>query len=300
MLRARISLSETLMRFSYVRSNRNALTFSPVSVVVFRMYPSIVAKERSGLRDAGPQLPVTVRKVPLRLGPLARRHRTTQARPGDTLQIERQVRRALARELHDGPVQLLCGVAMRLDFCRKALETEPALLPGQIEHMKDLVGQIVQQMRTTLFELRPVVLETQGLAAALHEFLKQHQARGSRPRLTLTVDTRHPQGEISRLGATVEWAVFSIVQEAVHNALKHADAHSVGVHLKETPKALYVIVADDGVGFDLDSVRRTYGQRTSLGLINMPERAAQIGAKLKIESAPGYGTRVIVTVPGTD
>ena len=87
------------------------------------------------------------------------------------------------------------------------------------------------------------------------------------------------------------------MQEAVNNALKHAQASTISVQLKETPTALYVMISDDGQGFEVDSVMSNYEQRGSLGMVNMRERATLIGGELMLQSAPGRGTRLTVYVP---
>jgi signal transduction histidine kinase len=210
---------------------------------------------------------------------------------------EEQVREALACDLHDGPIQLVSGIKMRLDFCQKALERDPSLLPEQITHMQELAEHAVHQMRTMLFELRPLALETGGLEAALRVFLERQQEEIETTRLTLNVETCQPNPEISRLEPKVEAVIFAIVQEAVNNALKHAQASRIEVHLKETPTAIHASILDDGVGFEADKVMRSYEQQGSLGLVNIRERAELIGGELTLESLPDQGTRIAVCVP---
>jgi signal transduction histidine kinase len=226
----------------------------------------------------------------------ARRHNSALTERIRVIEAEERIRKMLARDLHDGPIQLVSGIMMRLDFCQKALERDPALLPEQISYMQELAEHALHQMRTMLLELRPMVLETQGLGAALQVLLERRQKTVKTTALTLNVETCRAGGEISRQEAKVEAAVFAIVQEAVNNALKHAQADHVEVHLKETPTAIYTTIVDDGKGFDVDKVGRGYEQQGSLGLVNIRERAESIGGELEIKSVPGRGTRISIGV----
>jgi len=213
------------------------------------------------------------------------------------IEVGEQTRKEVAGDLHDGPLQLVSAMMMQLQVCQKALEEDPSLLSKQFASMHELGQQAIHQMRTMLFELRPLVLETEGLVAALQVFLKRRQQEVKTTRLALTLKTFQPGGQISRLENKVEVALFAIVQEAVNNALKHAQASNIIVRLKETPTAIYAMIVDDGQGFELDKIRRNYGQQGSLGLVNIRERAELIGGELTMNSVPGQGTRISVYVP---
>lgn len=228
----------------------------------------------------------------------ARLHEHVLAERDRVIEAQEQARRVLARDLHDGPTQLVAGIMMSLDFCKKALEKDPSLLPKELDEMQELASRASHQMRTLLFELRPLVLETQGLGAALRVFLERRQKDiSSTPLLRLKVKTDHPGDDISRQDGKVEAAIFAIVQETVNNAIKHAQAQNIVVELHETPQAIHTIIADDGRGFEVDKVLANYEHRGSLGMINIRERTELIGGELDIKSAPGKGTRITIYVP---
>ncbi len=228
----------------------------------------------------------------------ARLHEHVLAERDRVIEAQEQARRVLARDLHDGPTQLVAGIMMSLDFCKKALEKDPSLLPKELDDMQELASRASHQMRTMLFELRPLVLETQGLGAALQVFLERRQKDiGPTPSLRLEIKTDHPGGDISRQDGKVEAAIFAIVQETVNNAIKHARAQNIVVQLRETFLAVDTIITDDGQGFDVDKVLANYEQRGSLGMVNIRERTELIGGELDIKSAPGEGTRITIHVP---
>jgi signal transduction histidine kinase len=228
----------------------------------------------------------------------ARLYESLQAEHERSIQAEQEARKRLASDLHDGPTQLVAAIMMNLDFAKKALEKDPSLLPPTITEMQDLAMRASHQMRTLLFELRPLVLETQGLGAALQVFLDRRQKdAGPNTTLKLDIDTEDGSGDISRQDGKIEAAIFSIVQETVNNAVKHADASNIVVRLTETKKTISVSITDDGDGFDVDEVMASYETRGSLGMINLSERAEAIGGEFAINSSAGNGTQISLHIP---
>ncbi|MBN1220021.1 MAG: GAF domain-containing protein [Anaerolineae bacterium] len=228
----------------------------------------------------------------------ARLHQKILAKRDEVIETEDQARRDLARDLHDGPTQLISSILMRLDFCKMLLEREPAKLAEELANTQKLAEQAIHEIRTLLFEMRPLILEAQGLGEALKIFMERRQQDvEGKTRLTLEIKTPNPDGEISRQDAKTEAAIFAIVQETVNNALKHADAQNITVQLKETASAIYVIITDDGTGFDINQTLSNYQQRESFGIVNIRERTQLMGAELTMKSVPGNGTQITVYLP---
>jgi signal transduction histidine kinase len=228
----------------------------------------------------------------------ARLHTNVLAERDRVIEAQEQARRELARDLHDGPTQLVAGIMMSLDFSKQALKKDPSLLAKELDYMQGLAERASHQMRTMLFELRPLVLETQGLGAALQVFLERRQTDiENSTKLSLKLKTDNPGGDISRQNGKVEAAIFAIVQETVNNAIKYAQAENIVVELQETPTAIFTVISDDGQGFDLDKVMSNYEDRGSLGMVNIRERTELMGGELNIKSAPGTGTTITIYVP---
>jgi signal transduction histidine kinase len=209
--------------------------------------------------------------------------------------IDRQeeARRQIARELHDGPTQTIAALAMRLNYARVLLNHNVEKASKELEELEDLARKTTKEIRTMLFTLRPVVLETQGLAAALRQYGERLQEMDG---LVLAVDDTEFRGTLSEEMAGV---VFSILEEAIHNAKKHAQAQRVVVTLRRHDDSLIAQVQDDGIGFDVSAVEQSYDQRGSLGLLNMKERATLIEGNLVIRSSPGQGTTITLAAPLT-
>ena len=145
-----------------------------------------------------------------------------------------------------------------------------------------------------LFTLRPLVLESEGLVPAI-----QQLAEKIREAHNQNVIVEANEGVVKDIEVGKQGVIFFIVDEAVNNARKHAQAEHIYVRLKRKGDMLYLEIEDDGVGFDLAAVEENYDQRGSLGMINLRERAELVNGLLRIESAKGKGTRVSVTIPIT-
>ncbi|MBI5301891.1 MAG: GAF domain-containing sensor histidine kinase [Chloroflexi bacterium] len=207
------------------------------------------------------------------------------------LAVEEEVRRELARDLHDGPSQILASLVMGLKHLRNVIARQPERTDTEVTDLERLATTAMHQVRNMLFDLRPVALETQGLHAALQVYVERLREANGTPVFLEADDIT------MRFAPKIEGAVFSIVQEAVGNAKKHAHAKSIWISARETPEILVLSVRDDGKGFDVASVEEAYAQRGSLGLLNMKERAELARGKLTIDSKIGKGTKVTLAIP---
>lgn len=205
--------------------------------------------------------------------------------------VEEDVRKRLARDLHDGPTQLVAAVMMRLQFIYKLMERAPDQVDAELHEAEALAERAMRQLRTMLFELRPVILETKGLIAAL-------EAYSSRLSETERFDVHlSVEGEVPRLRRQAEAAIFAIVQEAIGNAKKHTEAKNMWIEVREAEDKLEVSVRDDGHGFEVDKTLQASEERGSLGMIHMRESAELLRGTLTLQSAVGQGTIVCLFVP---
>lgn len=204
---------------------------------------------------------------------------------------EEEVRRQLNRDLHDGPAQALAAITMTLGFIKRLYEKEPERVVPELDKLAMLASRANHEVRTLLFELRPLVLETQGLLPTLHQYLERFEP-GSEPKIIL-----EGQDGIGPLTKRVQGTLFNIVQESVNNAIKHAQAQHIWIRIQKQGEDVLLTIQDDGRGFDLQSVKASYDQRGSFGLLSLEERARLVGGTAEIVSAVGAGTTVRVLVP---
>jgi signal transduction histidine kinase len=222
----------------------------------------------------------------------ARLYRTLRAERDRIIQTQEDERKRLGRDLHDGPAQKLAQIAMSLEYAQQLATHEPEQVVAELNAIREVALSTTREIRNLLFDLRPLVLEADngGLVAALERFLERFEG-GPGPEMHLHADYS------DRLSHNVELTVFAIIQEAVNNVLKHANARNCWIDLRLLDDKLVATIRDDGNGFDVRQVQDQYEQRGSWGLLNMLERAALVEAKLNIASQPGKGTITSVEVP---
>jgi len=219
------------------------------------------------------------------------------------VEVEEDARKKLARNLHDGPTQSIAAIAMRLNYARMLLDREKDQpkaaeeLTLELVRIEELARRTTKEIRHMLFTLRPLILETQGLQAALEQYISKLAEIDPTP-IHLQVKPEVDQLlDQNVLGQNAQGVIFYILDEAILNARKHAEPDNIWVQLCLRDSVFVAEVEDDGAGFDVDAVQVRYDERGSLGMINMHERAELVGGKLTIASAPGEGTRVTLTVP---
>ena len=223
----------------------------------------------------------------------AQLYQSLQQEKNRIVDIEENARKKLARDLHDGPTQSIAAIAMRLNYVRKLSLHQPDKVDEEISKIEDLARRTTKEIRHMLFTLRPLVLETQGLIAALEQSIQKVQETNAS--VNIHLDT--PQKIEDRIDLNTQGVVYYIIEEAVGNARKHANAQNIWIRLKLEPDALIAEVQDDGEGFDVRGVTSAYESRGSLGMVNMRERAELINGVLALDSRPGKGTMVTLAVP---
>ncbi len=206
------------------------------------------------------------------------------------IDAEEEARRQLARDLHDGPAQGLAAIVMKADFIRRLLDRDPPRVKDELKALEDIARQTTKEVRTLLFQLRPISLETQGLVSTLNQYAEKLRETDG---LNVLVEAE----ELPDLDPNVAATVFTIIQEAVNNAKKHAGTSEVFLRLGVRDENLLVEVEDFGKGFDVAAMEATYDARGSLGMLNMQERAERIGGVFSVRSAPGQGTLVTIAIP---
>ncbi|WP_420641733.1 histidine kinase [Candidatus Leptofilum sp.] len=207
------------------------------------------------------------------------------------IEADEEARKELARDLHDGPTQTIAAIAMRINFIRSLLSRDPEQALGELEKVEELAKQTSKEIRGMLFTLRPLVLETQGLGAAVETVIARIKETDGLNIHLIGGD----HGEL--LNEQAQSVVFSIVEEALGNARKYSRASKIQVRFWQEDNLFVALVQDNGVGFDVQAVNQDYSSRGSLGMVNMRERADRIDGSLRLESAPGHGTSVTLVVP---
>ncbi|MEK7311205.1 MAG: GAF domain-containing sensor histidine kinase [Chloroflexota bacterium] len=212
------------------------------------------------------------------------------------VEVEEDARKKLARDLHDGPTQSVAAIAMRANYIRRLMERDPKNAMEELYKVEELARRTTKEIRHMLFTLRPLVLESQGLGAALQSLADKMKENYN---LNVIVEAQPEAAE--KLDIHAQGVLFYIAEEAVGNTRKHAEAEHIWVRIKlATSEICALEIQDDGVGFDVAAVTGSYEHRGSLGMVNMRERTELVNGVLHLDSAPGKGTKITILIPLTD
>ena len=213
-------------------------------------------------------------------------------------EVYEEARKKLARDLHDGPTQSVAAMAMRLNITRRMLSKDVKAATDEIVKLEELAHRTTKEIRHMLFTLRPLILESQGLKAAIQAMADKMMETFSQKVVVDIDENATQQLEMGKQGV-----IFYIIDEAVNNARKHAAAESIFVRLQQFELGVLLLeIADNGLGFDVKAVSEAYDKRSSssLGMVNLRERSELVNGLLQIDSKPGKGTKVQVYIPLTE
>jgi len=236
------------------------------------------------LRSVGLQSTIALQNAVLYSNLLTEKERIIDA--------DEEARKKLARDLHDGPTQGVAAIAMRMSYIQKLYGKSPKEVPEELKKVEDLARKTAKEMRHMLFTLRPLVLETQGLSAAFNQLSAKFYELYKQ-----AVDVRIEGDVEDYVDSHQQGTIFYIVEEAVNNARKHAQAKRISVTARRQDDAAIIVVADNGVGFNVEQMNEGYDKRSSLGMVNIRDRTEMLDGTVRIESTPGQGTVITLIVP---
>jgi signal transduction histidine kinase len=195
-------------------------------------------------------------------------------------------RERIARDLHDDLSQNLALLNMDLDQLTRRIGSESKDLADLAREASRRAAEIAHDIHQLSHQLHPSRLKTLGLIQAMHGVCRDMGAQ-----YNITVDFTH-EGVPPAVGSSTALCLYRILQEALHNVIKHSGARRAAVRLSRDDRTLYMQIADQGIGFNPDAF-----EARGLGLVSMSERVNHLGGQLVIRSAPGEGTRIGVRVP---
>ncbi|HEX2923969.1 MAG TPA: sensor histidine kinase, partial [Chloroflexota bacterium] len=203
------------------------------------------------------------------------------------IQAQEEERYRLAREIHDGPAQILANVALQLEYISKLATREPVRARDELTNIQRDLRMAVGEVRRFMYDLRPPALAQQGVGPAVESHC-QRLAERFGMKVQVQWESTLP------FAPSHDTAVFRMVQEALQNVVKHAQATEVQVRAVDKDSTIEVSVSDNGKGFDATQVRKLDPKH--FGLAGMRARAQQIGATLDVTSTPGSGTTIYIRV----
>jgi signal transduction histidine kinase len=210
------------------------------------------------------------------------------------VQLREEMLRSLSRELHDGLGQALAAIKVDLGSIERSAGGDPEALRDRVHDVHMQVTELIQEVRRMSQLLRPSMLDDLGLMPSLRMLVESVGARAG-----IAIELHTPLVE-RRLPPAIEVLLFRVTQEALTNMVKHARARHAWVELALDDDRATLAIRDDGIGFDVDRLRRTRGAERGLGLLGMRERVAYHHGWIDIRSRPGDGVRITLAIPITD
>jgi len=208
------------------------------------------------------------------------------------IELQEDARKDLVRDLHDIPTQTISAVAMRLGIIPRMMERDPSKVVEEVEVIRNMTLRATEEIRHVMFKLRPLILESKGLSAALEQLANKMEQTYKQPMKT------HCEKQVEHLlDVSQQGAIFYLIEEAANNARKYAQASMVRASVTVQENSIVVRIIDNGAGFDVDEVAGGYDERGSFGMVNMRERAELLDGVLEVKSIPGKGTQITAFIP---
>ncbi len=205
------------------------------------------------------------------------------------IEAQEEERKRVAREIHDGPAQSLANLVFRCEYIQKIIDDDLKQAKEELSELKGLIHNGVQNVRKVIYDLRPMSLDDLGLIPTLKKYINKFEKQTD-----LEVDLKI-KGTKSSLSSSFQITIFRLVQEALNNIYKHAQADSSKVCVKFSKEQIKLLIIDDGRGFNKEEV-----SSDKFGLVSMRERCELVGGNIKIDSKKNRGTKVEITIPFTE
>jgi PAS domain S-box-containing protein len=200
-------------------------------------------------------------------------------------------RRRIAHELHDEVGQALTIAKMRMQMARNALPEDADDVRDRLEMLDELIRETLQDVRALSHELRPPLLDEMGWEPALESLCESFSQRTGLPVTFIS------PGDYLRLDPDSELVAYRVVQEALTNTVRHAQAREAVVRAAMHDDKLDITIEDDGIGFDIDAIMQTDYTDVGIGLLGMRERVDTVGGEIDLTTSPGNGTRIHLVLP---
>ena len=204
------------------------------------------------------------------------------------IRSQEEERRRVARDIHDGPAQAIANIVFRAEVCERLIDTDTQRAKSELKALREHIRNTLAEIRKIIFDLRPMALDDLGLAPTIRGVLDVFREEYGLFTEVAVI------GKERRLESHVEIGIFRVVQEALNNIVKHAQASSAKVRIEFAAAGVTVLVEDDGKGFEMTEGELPSGH---YGIMGMRERMQLLNGKLSIKSAPRRGTRVMISVP---
>lgn len=206
------------------------------------------------------------------------------------IRAQEEERKRVAREIHDGPAQLMANLVIKSELCERLVDKNPDKVKLELNALRDLARVSLKDIRKIIYDLRPMSLDDLGLIPTVQRFIENYTEETEQNVEMLVF------GNPITLNPIIELAAFRLIQEALNNVRKHAKARNIHVKLEFNDNNIKIVISDDGKGFDKENVK-SRDLDGGYGLLSMKERVELLNGKLDITSIPGKGTKIFASIP---
>jgi two-component system sensor histidine kinase DegS len=208
------------------------------------------------------------------------------------LQSVETERQRIARDLHDSTTQNLTALVHKTELCTKLLDVDPVRCKLELYNVGTSLRKIIEDMRGLIYDLRPMSFDDMGFRVTVERFLDKFHT------LHNIACSYQEKGEPYSFDSVVQISLLRVIQEACSNTAKHANASKITITLTYHEKSIVLEIVDDGDGFDANEIPDTIkSDNSGFGLSMMRERIYLLSGKISLESSPGEGCSIIVTIP---
>lgn len=211
------------------------------------------------------------------------------------IKAQEEERSRVAREIHDGPAQILSNVVLKAEICEKLIDADINRAKEELKNLKKIVRESLMDVRRIIYALRPMSLEDIGLIPTLQKYIDKFSSDTG---ITISFHKRGEDREVNDDNLTL--TIFRVVQEALNNIRKHSEAKNASVTIEFTPMNIVLTISDKGKGFDTETIKVDKDDNMGgFGLFSIKERIELLDGTMEIKSCSGKGTTIRVVLPYT-
>lgn len=208
------------------------------------------------------------------------------------IRAQEEERQRVARDIHDGPAQTMSNLVLKAELCERLIDVDANKARQELQNLKRVVRECLQDVRRIIYDLRPMSLNDLGLVPTLQRYVLTFQEETG---IEVSFKTK---GVYDDIRPAISLTVFRVVQEAINNIKKHAEAQNVVINLEFLDKELRLYIYDDGKGFRVEELKdRNKNINSGFGLISIRERIGLLNGEFQISSEEGKGTRLNILIP---
>lgn len=207
------------------------------------------------------------------------------------LKAQEEERQRIARDIHDGPAQLMANLVIKAEICERLIDRDIEKAKFELSQLKNIGRECLRDVRKIIYDLRPMSLDDLGLVPTIQRFILNFEEE-TKINVTFSVIAKN---EV--IDSTIQLSLFRIVQEALNNVRKYARATTVVIKLEIIHKTIHMLIFDDGIGFHVEKQLKSSREEGGFGLLAMRERVELLKGTIDIDSNLGTGTRIKISIP---